>query len=204
MIPILIPAAGASSRMRGADKLLQEVDGVALLRRQAMMARTVSADVRIGLPPRPHSRYDALAGLEVTPIPVPDAGDGFGHTLRALFGSLEGGVNHAMLLLPDLPDIAEGDLRAVFGARSAVPDALIWRGATPDGQGGHPILINRAVFADFQQIKGDGGGRAIIRTLGDRVHHVAFGDDRARRDLDTPEAWAAWRAARPSTSGDPR
>lgn len=199
MIPILIPAAGASSRMRGADKLLQEVDGVALLHRQAIMARAISGDVRIGLPLGPHPRYDALEGLDATLIPVQDASDGFGHTLRALFASLEDVTNHTLLLLPDLPDIGESDLRAVLDARNVAPDALIWRGATPDGKGGHPMLIHQMIFPEFQRITGDDGGRGIIRALGDRVHHVTFADDRARRDLDTPEAWAAWRAARDAT-----
>ena len=36
---ILLPAAGASRRMRGRDKLLEGVDGVALLRRSALRAR---------------------------------------------------------------------------------------------------------------------------------------------------------------------
>ena len=45
MIPIVILAAGASSRMRGRDKLLELVDGVALLRRQVERALNTGAKV---------------------------------------------------------------------------------------------------------------------------------------------------------------
>ncbi|NBR54129.1 MAG: nucleotidyltransferase family protein, partial [Rhodobacteraceae bacterium] len=38
MTPILILAAGKSSRMRGRDKHLEEIDGVPLLRRLALAA----------------------------------------------------------------------------------------------------------------------------------------------------------------------
>ena len=38
MFPLLILAAGAASRMRGPDKLALKIDGVPLLRRQAMAA----------------------------------------------------------------------------------------------------------------------------------------------------------------------
>ncbi|WP_370162833.1 NTP transferase domain-containing protein, partial [Limimaricola soesokkakensis] len=38
VFPLLILAAGRSSRMRGADKLAQEINGVPLLRRQVAAA----------------------------------------------------------------------------------------------------------------------------------------------------------------------
>ena len=39
MRALLLPAAGASSRMRGRDKLLEHVDGVALLRRSCVAGK---------------------------------------------------------------------------------------------------------------------------------------------------------------------
>ena len=43
MIPILILAGGASSRMQGRDKLLEDVDGVPLLRKQVLIAAATGA-----------------------------------------------------------------------------------------------------------------------------------------------------------------
>ena len=66
-LPIIILAAGASSRMRGRDKLLELVEGDPLLRRQAQMVRDVtSGPVIVALPPMPHPRYAVLKGLDVT------------------------------------------------------------------------------------------------------------------------------------------
>ena len=48
-LTIVIPAAGASSRMRGTDKLLTLIDGVALLRRTAVLALTAHPSVMITL-----------------------------------------------------------------------------------------------------------------------------------------------------------
>ena len=68
-IPIILLAAGQSSRMRGRDKLLEMVDGQPLLRRQAAMALAVTdAPVLVALPAAPHPRYDAIEGLAVTPV----------------------------------------------------------------------------------------------------------------------------------------
>ncbi len=63
MTPILILAAGQSSRMRGRDKLLEPVDGVALLAAQADKSLAVTRDVFVALPAPGHPRLAALAGL---------------------------------------------------------------------------------------------------------------------------------------------
>jgi molybdenum cofactor cytidylyltransferase len=196
MMPILILAAGASTRMRGRDKLMEVVDGVPLLRRQAMMALSVSDDVRIALPRRPHPRYDALDGLKVTPVEVADAEDGMSASLRTLFGTLTTAMEHAMLLLADLPDLAADDLRQVAASVNDAPDALIWRGATAKLEGGHPMIFHKSLFSRFSALEGDTGGQDVVAAAGTRVHLVPLRDRRARLDLDTPEDWSAWRATR--------
>ncbi|MEL6451340.1 MAG: nucleotidyltransferase family protein [Pseudomonadota bacterium] len=203
MMPILILAAGAASRMRGTDKLLLHVDGAPLLRRMAALALTQGADVRITLPAAPHPRYTVLEGLPVQTIAVPDAAQGISASLRRGITSLGPEVTHVMLLLADLPDLTAQDLRQVRQAVAAHPDASVWRAATPEGKGGHPMIIARQLFDAFATRTGDSGGHSVLQ--GERVHLVTLADARARADLDTPEAWAAWRAARAAlTSADPR
>lgn len=203
MMPVLILAAGASSRMRGTDKLLLDVDGMPLLRRQACMSLEVSRDVRIALPQRPHARYNVVGDLSVQPIEVPDAAQGMSASLRALFATLEPEKTHAMVLLGDLPDLNTDDLRAIMRATHEVPDAMIWRGATQTGKGGHPMIVARPLFSEFQTLSGDSGGNSIAANLGQAVHLVPLTGNRARQDLDTPEDWASWRADR-STSDAPQ
>ncbi|MEM8655325.1 MAG: nucleotidyltransferase family protein [Pseudomonadota bacterium] len=198
MLPILILAAGASSRMRGRDKLREDIDGQPLLTRQIALAHTQSDDVRVALPPAPHPRHDLVAGTNARIVSVPDAAEGMGASLRTIFATL-GSSPKAMLLLGDLPDITESDLRAVIKASETHPDALIWRGATEDGRGGHPIIFDRALYPALQRLTGDDGGRAVVTSAADKVHLIPLPGTRARCDLDTPEDWAAWRAARNAT-----
>ncbi|WP_299545964.1 nucleotidyltransferase family protein [uncultured Tateyamaria sp.] len=196
MMPILILAAGAASRMRGADKLMENVDGQPLLARQIETAQAVSDDVRVALPPGPHPRQSIVERAGARSVIVTDAVEGMGASLRTIFATLGPDDFHAMLLLGDLPDITESDLRAVQRATQSHPDAVVWRGATEDGKGGHPIIFSRKLFPAFSKLCGDDGGREIVIRAGTRVHLVPLPGQRARTDLDTPEEWAAWRAAR--------
>ena len=85
-IPILIPAAGASRRMGGHDKLLEEVAGEAILRRVARLALAQATRVLVSLPDTGMfalGRRAALAGLGVTILPVSDAHEGLAASLRA-------------------------------------------------------------------------------------------------------------------------
>ncbi|KIN60887.1 4-diphosphocytidyl-2C-methyl-D-erythritol synthase [Sulfitobacter noctilucae] len=196
-LPIIILAAGTSSRMRGRDKLLEDVDGVPLLRSQVCKALKANlGPVLVALPPAPHARYAALAGLEVALVPVADAQEGMNASLRAAFAAVPIGAAQAMLLLADLPDITTDDLHRVANAVAEYPKSLVWRGVTADGAPGHPIVFDATLFNAFQQLTGDEGGQSVIQTANGRITLVPLHGDRARRDLDTPEDWAAWRATR--------
>lgn len=179
--------------MLGRDKLREEINGVPLLRRQAQIARAVSDQVMVALPPRPHPRYASISDLDVSMIEVRDAAEGMGASIRTAFAALPANTGHAMLLLADLPDITQDDLCSVFAALQTHPEAVIWRGATEDGKPGHPIIFDASLFAGLTQLSGDGGGQNVVKAAGSRVHLVPLPGQRARLDLDTPEEWADWR-----------
>lgn len=194
-IPVILLAAGHSARMRGRDKLMEEVEGMPLIRRQVRMARRVTAaPVIVALPPRPHGRYEALAGLDATLLEVPEAAEGMNASLRAGFAALPGGTKAAMLLLGDLPELTENDLNSVLQSVDLNSENLIWRGATDTLDPGHPIVFAAPLFPVFATLVGDGGGREVVAQAKGRVHLVPLPGNRARRDLDTPEDWAAWRS----------
>lgn len=192
--PVIVLAAGQSRRMRGADKLLEDVGGHPLLRRQARIARAATTGaVIVVLPPAPHPRHHALAGLDVTTLAVPDAAEGMNASLRAGVAALPPGTPAAMVLLADLPELTTDDLIRV-GMAFDPAQTPAWRGTTEDGKPGHPIVFAARLFPQLLALQGDSGGREVVGPLGDAVGHVPLPEQRARLDLDTPEAWAAWRA----------
>jgi molybdenum cofactor cytidylyltransferase len=192
-IPILILAAGRSARMRGRDKLAEPVDGIPLLRAQAQKALTVSPLVLVALPAPDHPRANLLDGLPVTLLTVPESGEGMGGTLRGAVARLPA-CPAFLLLLADLPELTAADLALVCAARQSHPDHVIWRGTTASGAPGHPILFDATLIPRFTALQGDRGGESLVNPLREQTCLIPLSNDRARRDLDTPEDWAAWRA----------
>ncbi|MEO8244456.1 MAG: nucleotidyltransferase family protein [bacterium] len=189
-LTILIPAAGSASRMRGGDKLMEQVEGQPLLRRQVRMALATSCPVIVTLRPEDSDRSAALDGLNVAILPVPDAASGMSASLRRAVRSL----TSALMILPaDMPDLTTEDLQTLIAAFALAPE-VIHRGASEAGQPGHPVILPRQFLPDIARLEGDSGARSIVE--GQKVRSVPLPDAHATTDLDTPEDWATWRSRR--------
>ena len=64
-----------------------------------------------------------------------------------------------------------------------------------DGTPGHPVLFGRRFFETLAGLRGDRGAREVLREAAEFVTEVPTPGRAALVDLDTPEDWAAWRAA---------
>lgn len=191
-IPIILLAAGGSRRMGGVDKLMQTIDGEPLLRRTANRARAVGP-VWVALPPAPHPRNDALDGMDVTIVEIPDADEGMNASLRRSLDNLPDSAAGAMILLADLPDLTVEDLETVVSGVDFSTKNLVWRGMTQDGKPGHPVVFARALFPELLALTGDTGAQSVIQSHRDKLSLIPLPGQRARTDLDTPEAWKTWR-----------
>lgn len=181
--------------MRGTDKLTQLVDGMPLLRRSAQIALEVGP-LYVALPPEPHDRYAALDGLTVHTVPVPDAAEGMNASLRAAVACLPAEAPGVIVLLADLPDITAHDIKKVVKSFETDSEFAIHRAATEGGMPGHPVAFDKSLFPQLRALAGDAGAQCVIKRNKSKVKLVPLEGDRARLDLDTPEAWAEWRANR--------
>ncbi|NDV97981.1 NTP transferase domain-containing protein [Salipiger sp. PrR002] len=195
-IAVLIPAAGTSSRMRGADKLLKHVGGRALLRRQAEEALRAVNHVTVTLPDHDHPRAAALAGLPVQLIAVPDADQGMSASLRRGVGMLPRGIDAVVILPADMPDLRAEDIDKLVRGFRAMPHPALQQGCTEDGTPGHPVLFPADCFSAIQMLSGDEGARSVLATNRHRLRMVPLPGRRALTDLDTPEAWQDWERER--------
>ena len=191
-IAILILAAGQSARMRGADKLMQDVGGNPALHHIISEALASGLPVWVTVPAADHPRADVIPKGAI-PVPVPDARDGMAASIRTGVAALPDTCMAVMIVPADMPDLTSHDFAEL--ARQFYPDvAPIVRATTQDGQPGHPVLFPRDLFKALKRLSGDNGAASVLQAEKDRVQTVSLMGDRAILDLDTPEDWADWRA----------
>ena len=187
---ILVLAAGASSRMRGPDKLLETVDGTPLILRAVRAACAAAAEVVVVVPAGDRDRRAWLSDL---PARVVEVG------CRAMSASIRAGLpacraDAATIHLADMPDVTADDLAALGTAWRGL-SAPILQAVDADGAPGHPVTFAASLFGELAAIEGDRGAKALLSRH--PVARHALPARHATTDLDTPEAWAAWRAGRP-------
>ena len=195
-ISAILLAAGASTRMRGRDKLLEQVDGKPLLRIVAdrLLASAVD-DVVCVLPPEAPDRHGALAGLAVRKVENPRAAEGMGTSIAAGVAALDGTEDAVLLVLGDMPGVTAQDVDRLLAAFDPAEDRSIVRSTGPGGAPGQPVLFGKRFFEALRGLDGDVGARQVVAEHPEYVVDVMLEGQRALTDLDTPEAWAAWRAA---------
>jgi len=191
-IYILILAAGASKRMRGRDKLTEQIEGIPLLRRQVLRGLDTGCQVFVTLPPPPHTRYATVHDLDISMVPVADFSEGINASLRAGIKAIPETANAVIVMLGDMPNITENDLRKIIQAIDLKSDIFIWRATSETGISGHPIAFHKQLLSDLAALEGDVGGRSIVQQHLNRVKLIPLPSDHALIDLDTPEAWAKW------------
>ncbi|KUP93926.1 nucleotidyltransferase family protein [Tritonibacter horizontis] len=191
-LAILLLAAGASSRMRGGDKLLEDISGRPLLTHLIREARATTLPVWVTLPALDHPR--AAAASDARRVVVPDAAEGMAASIRRGVAALPATTQGVLLLPADMPELTCDSFLALAD-RFDGPEGPILRATGTDADGeirpGHPVLFPHRCFAALTALRGDTGARAVLQ--GERVQLVPLPAAQALTDLDTPEAWSAWR-----------
>ena len=188
---ILLLAAGGSRRMRGADKLLERIDGTALLTRSARTALASHAvETVVVLGANRSAREGALVDLPVRTVVNDDWRAGMGVSLAAGIDALSPGTDAAIVMLADMPDIGADLLNRMIDA--AGPGTIL-RPVTMDGKPGNPVLFTRFYFPALAALTGDAGARTVIAAHRESLVTVPA-DETILTDLDTPEAWTIWRS----------
>ncbi len=195
-IAIVLLAAGGSTRMRGGDKLLEEIDGEKLLHRSARVACESDAQsVVVVLGAREAERRAALSGLSLTTVVNADWAAGMGGSIAAGVKAA-GDADAAIIMLADMPDITSHMLNRIMAACDPnTPDQIV---RPRDGQGrwGNPVLFCDGHFAALSILNGDQGARELLMKSKTYITPVTLESHAITTDLDTPEAWADWRAGR--------
>jgi molybdenum cofactor cytidylyltransferase len=181
-IAAVVLAAGEATRF-GAPKQLVPVEG------EPMLAR-VTRQVKES----PVGRVVVVLGYEFEAISLtlanmtdvaivrnPDYESGMASSARAGLDAA-GDSDAIMFVLADLPGLAAEDIGRVAAAyrNSAAPLAL----GMCKGRPAHPVIFRKELWPELRQLKGDIGGREIVRKYLDVAATVEL-PETAIADIDT-------------------
>ena len=175
--------------MGGRDKLLEMIDGTPLLRRQAEAALSAGCETLVLLRPDDAARRAALRGLDLRIAEVKDHAEGLSASLRQAARAPRPGQPLA-ILLPDIPGVDVRLIRDLITTFEQAGAVKITRPVDHENRPGFPVILPHEALARFATLRGD-RGLQLTSWLA-----MPLPDDRATRDLDTPEDWDAWRATR--------
>lgn len=188
-VAAIVLAAGASSRMRGSDKLLMSADGASLLRR-SVVAALLSRSFRSSVVLRPNhtARAKSISDLPVEIIFAAQASQGMAMSLRSGIAGLQDDVAGAVVLLADMPEITADDINSLIDEFE--PGRIVVAGSA--GERGNPAVIPADLFPELMRLQGDTGAKPVLARQARRVRIVDRPGNRALVDIDTPEDWKGW------------
>ena len=181
--------------MRGRDKLLERIDGTPLIRRVADVAwASTASEIVIVLGADAEARFAALEALPFRIAKNPEWQSGMASSIRSGIGSLDGGVDAAIIMLGDMPDIQSELINKMIEAFDPERGIDIVRPVSVSGPVGNPVLFGRRHFPTLSALSGDTGAKSVIASSQESVLDFPTADDSILVDLDTPEAWVEWEA----------
>lgn len=190
-------AAGSSARMRGRDKLLEQVGNKPLLRHVAVeILKSKIGRLHVVVQPDNEARIDALTELDVNIVTAPRWRDGMAASIRAGLAAVSGDCDAVIIALADMPDVTAAQIDPLIKAFDPTVGREICRALTADGTPGLPVLFGRRFFESLGNLQGDVGAKQVLKDAVDFVVDVKTAGQAAVIDLDTPQAWADWRKAR--------
>lgn len=190
-IGALILAAGRSTRMGAANKLLAEVDGKPMVARAADAALASRARPVVLVTGHDADRVRAAIGSrQVTIVENPDYAAGMSTSLQRGLAAFGADVDGVLVCLADMPRVSAATLDRLIAAFNPVEGRAICL-PTWNGKRGNPVLWARRFFPEMAELHGDVGARHLIGEHADLVCEVAMPDDAVLVDVDTPDALAA-------------
>jgi molybdenum cofactor cytidylyltransferase len=188
MIPAIVLAAGRSSRM-GRPKAMLPLGA-----RETFLSRIVrtlhDADVEDVVVVVGHESQAIVADFETRNASVrfvvnPDFDQG---QLTSILAGLRvvdrPGVVATLMTLVDVPLVRATTVRAIVDRYRRTRASIVR--PTNKGRHGHPVLIDRAVFADLRGGDSSVGAKPIIRARMSAESDLEIDDEGAFRDFDTP------------------
>ena len=187
MLSLIVLAAGKSTRMRGKNKLLTQIEGKPMIRRVVEAALNSKVDeVLIVLGWEAGRVRQVLSDLPCRFVMNKDFEKGQSSSVKAGLREVSD-TTQAILVLPgDIAMIDQRSINMVVDAYNNHKNPLVV--ASHKGRHGHPILLGRQLFDDIGKVdEATYGLKAVVNKHENEMQVVETGSDSTLFDVDTPE-----------------
>jgi CTP:molybdopterin cytidylyltransferase MocA len=196
VIPAVVLAAGASTRMGGRPKALLPFDD-----RHTFLTRILHTFADAGA-----SELVVVVGHEADQVAASIRPSGiaarvvvnaayssgqFSSVLAGLEAIDRPDVEAFMMTLVDVPRVSADTVRAVMGRYREMHAPIVRPVRGP--LHGHPVLIDRALFSALRSADPATGAKPVVRAHASPAGDVSVGDEGAFLDVDTPEDYSRFR-----------
>jgi molybdenum cofactor cytidylyltransferase len=188
MVPGIVLAAGASSRMGRSKGLLPCGDsGLTFVASVLLALREGGVDdaIVVGRAGDEALRLEVEThGGRFVENPRPDDGQ-LSSLLAGLNVADRPGVRGVIVTPVDVPKIASRTVAALLDAFNTAPAPVVR--AVHRGRHGHPVIFSRTVFGDLRRADPSVGARAVVHAHASAVIDVEVDNPAVLVDVDTPE-----------------
>ena len=188
----IVLAAGSSSRMEGANKLLLPWKDQCVL--QVVVERICEVGLGELIVVTGHQRTEVEEKLPHYPVRLvhnPDFAEGMAASIRVGVEAAVGEQGY-LFALGDMPQIAGTTMLKVAEALTSTEAIAV---PVRDGRRGHPVAIGSAHRDALLALTGDRGARPVLAKNAANVVEIPVEDEGIFVDVDTRESYRAARSA---------
>jgi molybdenum cofactor cytidylyltransferase len=189
-ISAVVLAAGMSRRMGPANKLLQPVDGKAMVLRAVEAALASQAQEVIVVTGHQHQAIEALLAPFAAKIRFthnPDYEAGLSTSVHRGVAALSRESEGCLVLLGDMPWVGAQVLDSIIAAFNPLEGRALCL-PTWQGKRGNPLLFARQFYSEVQEITGDMGAKPLLGSYPEVIAEVPQKAAGVLLDIDTPDA----------------
>lgn len=186
-VAALLLAAGSSTRMGDANKLLAPVRGRSMVTWAADGILASKASPLIVVTGHEGERVQGvLEDFPATFVHNPDYREGLSSSLRTGLAALPVDIDAVVVCLGDMPEIQSEHIDQLIAAFDPVEGRRI---CVPvhGRKRGNPVLWSINYVPEMLEISGDVGAKSLLEDHADAVFEVTIDDDGILFDVDTPD-----------------
>ena len=194
MVSGIIMASGFSKRM-GKDKLLMQIDHVAIVEK-VIRAAVESSLNEVIIVYRQESVKTIASHYNIKTVKNEDAQKGQSTSVIKGINATDPATDAFLFMVGDQPFLNSDTINYLLACQANHPEHIIV--PTYDGHKGSPVLFPSSFKNDLLKIQGDKGGKAVVDAAGDRVSYVQIEQINIGLDVDTPEDFSRIKYEHPS------